>query len=229
MCHGATPPLPGYRHPDWMKIAILAPPWIPVPPRGYGGIEQVVELLSAELVERGHDVTMYAAPGSRSAAEVESPLDEPHPDEIQEAIYDCDLSPAPSTPSTPPPSSSTSSTTTAGSPAGPSPTAWTRRWCTRCTALSPPRRSLSSSAGPGQPPEREFFAREVEPHLDQDGVRYIGEVGEEKLDLYARAAAPLMPIRWAEPFGLVMTEGDGLRHPGHRLYRGLRPRARRRR
>jgi glycosyltransferase involved in cell wall biosynthesis len=37
-------------------------------------------------------------------------------------------------------------------------------------------------------------------------VRYIGEVGEEKLDLYARAAAPLMPIRWAEPFGLVMTE-----------------------
>jgi glycosyltransferase involved in cell wall biosynthesis len=46
-----------------MKIAILAPPWIPVPPPGYGGIEQVVELLSAELVERGHEVTMYAAPG----------------------------------------------------------------------------------------------------------------------------------------------------------------------
>jgi glycosyltransferase involved in cell wall biosynthesis len=37
-------------------------------------------------------------------------------------------------------------------------------------------------------------------------VTYIGEVGEEKLDLYARAAALLMPIRWAEPFGLVMTE-----------------------
>jgi glycosyltransferase involved in cell wall biosynthesis len=73
-----------------MKIAILAPPWIPVPPPGYGGIEQVVELLSAELVERGHEVTMYAARGSRSAAEVESALDEPHPDEIKQAIYDCD-------------------------------------------------------------------------------------------------------------------------------------------
>jgi glycosyltransferase involved in cell wall biosynthesis len=31
-------------------------------------------------------------------------------------------------------------------------------------------------------------------------------VGEEKLDLYARAAAFLMPVRWAEPFVLVMTE-----------------------
>ena len=61
-------------------------------------------------------------------------------------------------------------------------------------------------AGPVQPPDREFFAQEVEPHLDKEGVSYIGEVGEEKLDLYARAAALLMPIRWAEPFGLVMTE-----------------------
>jgi hypothetical protein len=56
-------------------------------------------------------------------------------------------------------------------------------------------------AGPVQPPDREFFAREVEHHLDRDGVSYIGEVGEEKLDLYARAAALLMPIRWAEQFG----------------------------
>jgi hypothetical protein len=31
-----------------MKIAILAPPWIQVPPPGYGGIEQVVELLSQD-------------------------------------------------------------------------------------------------------------------------------------------------------------------------------------
>jgi hypothetical protein len=41
-----------------MKIAILAQPWIPVPPPGYGGIEQVVELLSLELVRRGHEVAM---------------------------------------------------------------------------------------------------------------------------------------------------------------------------
>ncbi len=35
-----------------MKIAMLAPPWIPVPPPGYGGIEQVIDLLAAELTER---------------------------------------------------------------------------------------------------------------------------------------------------------------------------------
>jgi glycosyltransferase involved in cell wall biosynthesis len=31
-------------------------------------------------------------------------------------------------------------------------------------------------------------------------------VGEEKRDRYAGARALLMPIRWPEPFGLVMTE-----------------------
>jgi hypothetical protein len=27
-----------------LRIAMLAPPWIPVPPPGYGGIEAVVDL-----------------------------------------------------------------------------------------------------------------------------------------------------------------------------------------
>ena len=61
-------------------------------------------------------------------------------------------------------------------------------------------------AGPVQPGQQEYFEREVEPHLDGDQIRFIGEVGEEKRDLYAGARALLMPIRWAEPFGLVMTE-----------------------
>jgi glycosyltransferase involved in cell wall biosynthesis len=61
-------------------------------------------------------------------------------------------------------------------------------------------------AGPVQPGQEEFFEHEVEPLIDGDGVRYIGEVGDEKGDLYAGARALLMPIRWAEPFGLVMTE-----------------------
>ena len=61
-------------------------------------------------------------------------------------------------------------------------------------------------AGPVQPGQQEFFEREVEPHVDGERVRYVGEVGEEKRDLYAGARALLMPIRWPEPFGLVMTE-----------------------
>ena len=38
-------------------------------------------------------------------------------------------------------------------------------------------------------------------------VRYAGEVGDEgKRELYTGARALLMPIRWAEPFGMVMVE-----------------------
>lgn len=70
-----------------LNIAMLAPPWIPVPPPGYGGVEQVVELLAAELVNRGHRVTLFAAPGSESTADVPEMLERTHPDEIQTAIF----------------------------------------------------------------------------------------------------------------------------------------------
>jgi glycosyltransferase involved in cell wall biosynthesis len=43
-----------------MRIGLVAPPWIPVPPRGYGGTEMVVGLLAEGLVEAGHDVVMVA-------------------------------------------------------------------------------------------------------------------------------------------------------------------------
>jgi hypothetical protein len=32
-----------------MKIAMLAPPWIKIPPPGYGGIEQVLALLAGTM------------------------------------------------------------------------------------------------------------------------------------------------------------------------------------
>ncbi len=60
-----------------MRIAQIAPPWFPVPPTGYGGIELMVALLSDGLVERGHQVTLFASGGSSSKATVSSPLDEP--------------------------------------------------------------------------------------------------------------------------------------------------------
>ena len=43
-----------------MKIAVLSPVWFPVPPRRYGGIEWIVALLADGLVERGHEVTLFA-------------------------------------------------------------------------------------------------------------------------------------------------------------------------
>ena len=44
-----------------MRIAQVAPPLEPVPPRGYGGTERVVHALVVELVRRGHDVTTFAS------------------------------------------------------------------------------------------------------------------------------------------------------------------------
>jgi glycosyltransferase involved in cell wall biosynthesis len=48
-----------------MKIALLAPPWLPVPPTGYGGIEAVVAALARELARRGHQVFLVASGDSR--------------------------------------------------------------------------------------------------------------------------------------------------------------------
>ena len=58
-----------------LRIGLLAPPWVPIPPPSYGGIEQVVATLAAGLVERGHEVVLVAAPGSRDRGRrVVSPL-----------------------------------------------------------------------------------------------------------------------------------------------------------
>jgi len=65
-----------------MRIAVIAPPWYPVPPNGYGGIEWVVALLADGLTERGHEVTLFAPPGSETGAELVPPLQEVPPEEL---------------------------------------------------------------------------------------------------------------------------------------------------
>jgi glycosyltransferase involved in cell wall biosynthesis len=89
-------------------------------------------------------------------------------------------------------------------------------WMGRMSPDKGPHRAIDAArragvpivlAGPVQPGQEEYFATEVEPHLDDDAVRYVGEAGAEaKRDLYRRASGFLMPIRWPEPFGLVMVE-----------------------
>jgi glycosyltransferase involved in cell wall biosynthesis len=51
-----------------MRIAQVAPLWMPVPPTSYGGTEMVVHLLTEGLVRRGHDVTLFAPGDSITAA-----------------------------------------------------------------------------------------------------------------------------------------------------------------
>jgi glycosyltransferase involved in cell wall biosynthesis len=65
-----------------MRIAIIAPPWYPIPPNGYGGIEWVVALLADGLTERGHQVTLFAPPGSETEAELVPPLGEVPSEEL---------------------------------------------------------------------------------------------------------------------------------------------------
>jgi glycosyltransferase involved in cell wall biosynthesis len=54
-------------------IVLIAPPWYPVPPHGYGGIELVVALLADGLRAAGHQVTLFGAEGSAPDAIVEAP------------------------------------------------------------------------------------------------------------------------------------------------------------
>ena len=265
-----------------MKVAMLAPPWIEIPPPGYGGIEQVVALLAAELTERGNEVTLFAAPGTRSRAEVLSPLEGPHPDEIEMAVFEADhvASAFARMDETDPPFDvlhdhcgftafafadriDTPLLHTLHGPFTDDTSAFYARhahkaaavalsryqaeqapealevvavignpivvgefpfradkddyllWIGRFDDYKGPHRAIAVAReaerrscwpAPCSPGSEEFFEREVEPHLDGERVRYIGEVGEEKRDLYAGARALLMPIRWPEPFGLVMTE-----------------------
>ncbi len=51
-----------------MRIAQVAQLFEPVPPPGYGGTERVVSWLTEELVEAGHDVTLFASGDSATRA-----------------------------------------------------------------------------------------------------------------------------------------------------------------
>jgi len=39
-----------------MKVELIAPPFVEVPPRGYGGTERILDLLGRGLVGKGVDV-----------------------------------------------------------------------------------------------------------------------------------------------------------------------------
>lgn len=51
-----------------MKIAHIAPPWIAIPPKNYGGTEIVIANLVEEQVAQGHKVTLFAPGDARTSA-----------------------------------------------------------------------------------------------------------------------------------------------------------------
>ena len=62
-----------------LRIAMIAPPWFTVPPRGYGGVENMCADLVDGLVDRGHEVTLIGAgrPGTRAGRFVATYADPP--------------------------------------------------------------------------------------------------------------------------------------------------------
>jgi glycosyltransferase involved in cell wall biosynthesis len=89
-------------------------------------------------------------------------------------------------------------------------------WIGRMARVKGPDRAIAAAhaagvplvlAGVIQPGQQEFFDHEIAPHVDGDRVHWVGEVsGTQKQSLFADARALLMPIRWEEPFGMVMVE-----------------------
>jgi glycosyltransferase involved in cell wall biosynthesis len=55
-----------------MRIAQIAPPWITIPPKNYGGTENVLYDLIEELRALGHDVTLYATGDAKTSARLVS-------------------------------------------------------------------------------------------------------------------------------------------------------------
>lgn len=52
-----------------MRIAQIAPPWIAIPPKNYGGTEAVIYNLVEEQVAQGHEVTLYTPGSSQTSAQ----------------------------------------------------------------------------------------------------------------------------------------------------------------
>jgi len=62
-------------------------------------------------------------------------------------------------------------------------------------------------AGEVQPLFRDYFDREVKPHIDGKFIEFVGQADlKAKNELLCNSLAMLFPIQWDEPFGLVMIE-----------------------
>jgi glycosyltransferase involved in cell wall biosynthesis len=54
-----------------VRIGLIAPPWLPVPPTAYGGTEMVLDTLARGLVAAGHDVCLFATGDSTCSVHTE--------------------------------------------------------------------------------------------------------------------------------------------------------------
>ncbi|MGH9179678.1 MAG: glycosyltransferase family 4 protein [Acidimicrobiales bacterium] len=261
-----------------MRIAVIAPPWTPVPPKLYGGIELVVDRLATGFHKAGHDVLLFTTGDSTCAVPRDWALQEAEHERIgmvvpelrhimaaYEAVKDYDIvhdhtvmgpvyaqrypdlkvvttvhgpfndelidiygriadhvpliaiSHAQSRPAPQIPIARVIhhgldvEEFPFGSGEGGyflflgrmSPDKGAHRATEIAYKAGVP---LVIAAKMREPWEHQYFERNVQPYLNEN-LRYMGEVPhEEKLELLANARGLLFPIRWNEPFGMVMIE-----------------------
>ncbi|HEX3538901.1 MAG TPA: glycosyltransferase family 4 protein [Acidimicrobiales bacterium] len=261
-----------------MRIAVIAPPWAPIPPKLYGGIELVVDELATGFQQAGHEVVLFATGDSASAVTTRWVLEQAEGHRIGAAVpelrhvmnaYDAvgDFDVVHDHTIIGPVYSErypdVRVVTTVHGPFNEELADIYRRIAERVPIIAishAQRRHVADlriarvihhgvdphmfpvGAGDGgyflflgrMAPEKgahraveaarkagvpllvaakmresrevEYFDTLVKPSLNEDVV-YLGEVEhEEKVRLLAGARALLNPIRWAEPFGLVMVE-----------------------
>jgi glycosyltransferase involved in cell wall biosynthesis len=261
-----------------MRVAVIAPPWTPVPPSLYGGIELVVDRLATGFQAAGHDVLLYTTgdstcpvprgwvlpeaegqrmgmavpeirhvmhaydavqdydivhdhtvmgptysqlfPGLKVATTIHGPFNDELTDLYARtavrvpliAISHAQRKPAPQVP--------IARVIHHGLDAADFPFGGGEGgYCLFLGRMSPDKgahRAIAAAKKAGVPLlmaakmreawEFEYFEMQVRPHLSEE-IQYLGEVPHEhKLQLLAGARALLFPIRWNEPFGMVMLE-----------------------
>jgi glycosyltransferase involved in cell wall biosynthesis len=280
-----------------LRVGIVAPPWVPVPPEGYGGTEAMVDVLARGLQEAGHEVHLVCREGSTCPVDRICPpataapvvigdmlAEIRHVATAYQALRDLDVDVV---------HDHTLLGPLIGAPEAGCPVVVTHhgpfdeatiplfRTITRHAAVVAISRSqcetgdgipisrvihhgleldgVAPGAGDGgyllylgrmvpekgahlavraarsaamplriaaklrEPAEHEYFDRQVEPLLGPD-AEYLGEVShDEKMDLLRGATALLNPIRWDEPFGLVMLEALSVGTPVVTLPSGAAP------
>lgn len=265
-----------------MRIGLIAPPWTPIPPLLYGGIELVVDQLARGLREAGHDVLLFATGDSTCPVPRAWVLPEAegarigmvvpelrHVIHAYEAVRDCDVVhdhtlmgpfhsehyldlPVATTihgpfndeltdlyksvadrvpiiaishaqrraaPDIPVARVIHHGVDAAQFPVGDGGGDADGPYTVFLGRMNPDKgahRAIAIARKAGmrvlmaakmrEPAEQRYFTETVEPLLGPDAV-YLGEVSHErKLELLAGASALLFPIRWTEPFGMVMIE-----------------------
>ncbi len=67
----------------------------------------------------------------------------------------------------------------------------------------------------------EYYEKEIKPLIDGEQIVWEGELGEErKMSLISKAKAVINPIKWEEPFGMVMIESMAVGTPVIAFNRG---------